>query len=60
MARNAYLPVLGSNVRPLGLTFKENCPDMRNTKVVDIVEALKDYSTHVDIYDPWIDIKESR
>jgi UDP-N-acetyl-D-galactosamine dehydrogenase len=43
----------------LGLTFKENCPDVRNTKVVDIVKALKDYNAHVDVYDPWIDVKEA-
>ena len=53
------LPVLGSKVLVLGLTFKENCPDVRNTKVVDIVKALKNYNTQVDVYDPWIDIKEA-
>lgn len=53
------LPVLGSKVLVLGLTFKENCPDVRNTKVVDIVKALKGYNTQVDVYDPWIDIKEA-
>lgn len=39
----------------LGLTFKENCPDVRNTKVVDIVRTLQAYHAQVDIYDPWID-----
>jgi UDP-N-acetyl-D-galactosamine dehydrogenase len=53
------LPVLGSKVLVLGLTFKENCPDVRNTKVVDIVKALKGYNTHVDVYDPWIDTQEA-
>jgi UDP-N-acetyl-D-galactosamine dehydrogenase len=53
------LPVLGSKVLVLGLTFKENCPDVRNTKVVDIVKALHTYNTQVDVYDPWIDIKEA-
>ncbi len=53
------LPVLGSNVLVLGLTFKENCPDVRNTKVVDIVKALKSYNTHVDVFDPWIDVAEA-
>jgi UDP-N-acetyl-D-galactosamine dehydrogenase len=53
------LPVLGSKVLVLGLTFKENCPDVRNTKVVDIIKVLKGYNTHVDIYDPWIDIQEA-
>jgi UDP-N-acetyl-D-galactosamine dehydrogenase len=53
------LPVLGSKVLVLGLTFKENCPDVRNTKVVDIVKALRTYNTQVDVYDPWIDINEA-
>jgi UDP-N-acetyl-D-galactosamine dehydrogenase len=53
------LPVLGSKVLVLGLTFKENCPDVRNTKVVDIVKTLRDYNTQVDVYDPWIDIQEA-
>jgi UDP-N-acetyl-D-galactosamine dehydrogenase len=54
------LPVLGSKVLVLGLTFKENCPDVRNTKVVDIVKALTGYNTQVDVYDPWIDIAEAQ
>lgn len=54
------LPVLGSKVLVLGLTFKENCPDVRNTKVVDIVKALQGYNTHVDVYDPWIDVTEAK
>lgn len=53
-------PVLGSRVLVLGLTFKENCPDLRNTKVVDIIKALQAYNAVVDIYDPWIDIEEAR
>ncbi|MEJ5897622.1 Vi polysaccharide biosynthesis UDP-N-acetylglucosamine C-6 dehydrogenase TviB [Aquabacterium sp. G14] len=54
------LPVLGSKVLVLGLTFKENCPDVRNTKVVDIVKALQGYNTQVDIFDPWIDVAEAQ
>ena len=53
------LPVLGSKVLVLGLTFKENCPDVRNTKVVGIVKALCAYNTQVDVYDPWIDLQEA-
>jgi UDP-N-acetyl-D-galactosamine dehydrogenase len=53
-------PVLGCKVLVLGLTFKENCPDVRNTKVVDIVKALKSYNTEVDVYDPWIDVAEAQ
>ena len=43
-----------AKVLVMGLTFKENCPDLRNTKVVDIVDELKDYNISVDIYDPWV------
>jgi UDP-N-acetyl-D-galactosamine dehydrogenase len=53
------IPVLGGNILVLGLTFKENCPDVRNTKVVDIVKALGQYNVRVDIYDPWIDVQEA-
>ena len=53
------LPVLGGRVLVLGLTFKENCPDLRNTKVMDIVKALRAYNTQVDVYDPWIDLDEA-
>ena len=53
-------PVLNSNILILGLTFKENCPDLRNTKVVDIVRALHSYSAKVDVYDPWIDVEEAK
>jgi len=54
------LPVLGSKVLVLGLTFKENCPDLRNTKVVDIVKALRGYNTQVDVYDPWINVDDAQ
>ncbi|MCY1211323.1 UDP-N-acetyl-D-glucosamine 6-dehydrogenase [compost metagenome] len=53
------VPVLGSKVLVLGLTFKENCPDVRNTKVVDIVRTLEGYNTQVDVFDPWIDVAEA-
>ncbi|MCD8410907.1 nucleotide sugar dehydrogenase [Tenacibaculum finnmarkense] len=46
-----------SNVLVLGVTFKEDCPDMRNTKVVDIIDELKKYGCNVDVYDPWVDPK---
>jgi len=45
----------GARVLILGLTFKENCPDMRNTRVVDVVAELCDYGVHVDVHDPWLD-----
>lgn len=53
------LPVLGSKVLVLGLTFKENCPDVRNTKVVDIVRTLQGYNTEVHVYDPWVSVDEA-
>ena len=45
----------GANVLVLGVTFKENCPDMRNTKVVDIIDELREYECDVDVYDYWVD-----
>jgi UDP-N-acetyl-D-galactosamine dehydrogenase len=47
------IQVLGSNVLVLGFTFKENCPDVRNTKVIDIIKTLEEYNADVTIYDPW-------
>jgi UDP-N-acetyl-D-glucosamine/UDP-N-acetyl-D-galactosamine dehydrogenase len=49
-----------SNVLMLGVTFKEDCPDMRNTKVVDVIDELKDFGVNVDVYDPWVDPKEEK
>src|SRR6188474_2783515 len=49
----------GSKVLVLGLTFKENCPDLRNSKVADVVRELKNYGAKVDVYDPWIDHDEA-
>ncbi|MBO6185064.1 MAG: nucleotide sugar dehydrogenase [Chryseobacterium sp.] len=50
--------IKNSNAIILGITFKENCPDVRNTKVVDIYNELKDYGVNVDIYDPWASKEE--
>ena len=50
----------GARVLMLGLTFKENCPDLRNTKVVDIVRELASYGTEVDVHDPWVDAAEAK
>lgn len=47
--------VLGSKVLIMGLTFKENCPDLRNTRVVDLVKEFKSFNCQVDVYDPWVD-----
>ncbi|MCQ6258025.1 Vi polysaccharide biosynthesis UDP-N-acetylglucosamine C-6 dehydrogenase TviB [Pseudomonas sp. Q11] len=50
----------GARVLVMGLTFKENCPDLRNTKVVDIVRELTDYNVNVDVYDPWVVAEEAQ
>tara|TARA_Y100000310_G_scaffold10215_1_gene10932 strand:+ start:1052 stop:2332 length:1281 start_codon:yes stop_codon:yes gene_type:complete len=51
--------VEGANVLVMGFTFKENCPDLRNTRVIDIVEELKEYNTNVDVVDPWCSSEEA-
>jgi len=56
---NQKIEVSGSRVLVMGLTFKENCPDIRNTKVIDIVDELKAYEVDVDIIDPWCDPVEA-
>jgi len=48
----------GAKVLILGITFKENCPDIRNSRVIDVIEELKDFQTDIDIYDPWADAAE--
>jgi len=52
------IQINGAEVLMLGITFKENCPDVRNTKIVDVVSALEDYGIKVIIYDPWADPEE--
>jgi UDP-N-acetyl-D-glucosamine/UDP-N-acetyl-D-galactosamine dehydrogenase len=49
----------GSRILVLGLTFKENCPDLRNSKVADVVRELQNYGADVDVFDPWIDANEA-
>ena len=53
------LPVNGARVLVLGLTFKENCPDLRNTRVTDLIEELRAYGVEVDVHDPWADAAEA-
>ena len=52
--------VKGSKVLVLGLTFKENCPDIRNSKVVDVVRELEKFGARVDVHDPWVDSREAQ
>jgi UDP-N-acetyl-D-galactosamine dehydrogenase len=57
---NKRIHVVGSRILVLGLAFKENCPDLRNTRVVEIVRELEATHAQVDVYDPWADPLESR
>ncbi|RZI85360.1 MAG: nucleotide sugar dehydrogenase, partial [Rubrivivax sp.] len=59
MVRKGINPV-NARILILGLAFKENCPDLRNTRVVDIVHALQGYNARVDVFDPWVDVAEAR
>jgi UDP-N-acetyl-D-galactosamine dehydrogenase len=52
--------IVGARILVLGLSFKENCPDLRNTRVVDIVAELREYHAEVDIHDPWVDAAEAK
>ncbi len=61
------LQVLTKGIQPLharvlilGLTFKENCPDVRNTKVVDIVSEMQEYGANVDVWDPWVNAAQAK
>jgi UDP-N-acetyl-D-galactosamine dehydrogenase len=54
------IQVGGARVLVMGLTFKENCPDLRNTRVVDIVRELADYGVQADVYDPWVSAEEAQ
>lgn len=56
---NRRIQVNGARALVLGLTFKENCPDLRNTRVVDLVAELQEYGVEVDVYDPWADAAEA-
>ncbi|MBJ8444699.1 Vi polysaccharide biosynthesis UDP-N-acetylglucosamine C-6 dehydrogenase TviB [Acinetobacter bereziniae] len=52
------IQVVGGNILVMGLSFKENCPDIRNTKIIDLIQSLKDYDLNLDIYDPWVNPDE--
>ena len=54
------IQVDGSRILIMGLSFKENCPDLRNTRVVDIGQELKDYNCQVDFFDPWVSPEEAK
>lgn len=54
------IEVSGARILIMGLSFKENCPDLRNTKVIDIIEEFRDYGLEVEVYDPWVDPEDAR
>ena len=53
------IKVIGANILIMGFTFKENCPDLRNTRIIDIINELKFHDCQIDIYDPWVDPTEA-
>jgi len=55
-----FISVVEANVLIMGLAFKENCPDLRNTRVVDLVSEFKSFNCNVDVYDPWVDTDEAQ
>ena len=54
-----HIHIVDANILIMGLTFKENCPDLRNTRVVDLVEEFEGFDCNVDVYDPWVDKDEA-
>ena len=54
-----HIHVVGSKILIMGLTFKENCPDLRNTRVVDVIKSLQEYNVEVETFDPWVDKDEA-
>jgi len=53
------IPIIDANILILGLAFKENCPDFRNTRVVDIIESLSSYNANIEVFDPWVNADEA-
>lgn len=49
-----------ANILIMGLTFKENCPDLRNSRVIDIIEELQSYGANIHVYDPWVNEQEAK
>ena len=50
-----HIKIIGSNILIMGLSFKENCPDIRNTRIISLIESLKNFDCNIDVYDPWVD-----
>ena len=60
LMNNKRIHVVDANILIMGFTFKENCPDLRNTRVVDLILELQNVNCNVDVYDPWIDKSEAK
>ena len=60
LMNNKRIHVVDSNILIMGFTFKENCPDLRNTRVIDLITELENVNCNVDVYDPWIDKTEAK
>jgi UDP-N-acetyl-D-galactosamine dehydrogenase len=58
MMRRGF-PVVGSRILVMGLSFKENCPDLRNSKVIDVINGFKEYQAQIEVWDPWVDPAEA-
>ena len=57
---NKDIKINKSKILIMGFTFKENCPDIRNTKVIDIINELQDFNIQTEVYDPWVDIAKAK
>ena len=53
------IEIVGSDILVMGLAFKENCPDLRNTKIIDLISELRSYNANIDVYDPWVNPDEA-
>ena len=54
------ISIVNANILIMGLTFKENCPDLRNSRVVDVIKKLESFECKIDVYDPWVNKEEAR
>lgn len=59
MTRRGF-PVVGSRILIMELSFKEDCPDLRNSKVIDVIRGLQEYSAQIEIWDPWVNREDAR
>jgi UDP-N-acetyl-D-glucosamine/UDP-N-acetyl-D-galactosamine dehydrogenase len=60
LMNNKDIDIVGANILLMGLTFKENCPDLRNSRVVDVITKLQSFNCNIDVYDPWVNKKDAQ